>query len=207
MASPLLPDGFVYLEDVIPAIRLEIRYCSNNNFIGRPVDGYRKPRAILTREAAAALQGVQEELVPFGFGVKVFDAYRPQRAVDNFVRWAADLDDTKAKVQYYPDVAKQDLFKDGYIAARSSHSRGSTVDLTIVELSSGAELDMGSPFDFFGPASWPASTLVPPSRLANRLLLRTLMMKYGFNPYEQEWWHFTLAGEPYPETYFDFPVE
>ena len=207
MASPPLPDGFVYLEDIISSIKLEIRYFSDNNFTGRPVDGYLKPRAILTREAAAALKGVQDELLPFRLGLKVFDSYRPQRAVDNFVRWAADLNDTKAKTRYYPEVAKQDLFKEGYIAAKSSHSRGSTVDLTVIELSSGAELDMGGSFDFFGPISWPDSTLVPPSRLAHRLLLRTLMMKHGFNPYAQEWWHFTLANEPYPETYFDFPVE
>ena len=207
IAATPLPEGFVYLEDVIPSIRLEICYFSDNNFTGRPVDGYLKPRAILTREAAAALKGVQDELLPFGLGIKLFDAYRPQRAVDSFVRWAADLNDTTAKTRYYPEVAKQDLFNDGYIAAKSSHSRGSTVDLTIVELSSGTELDMGSPFDFFGPISWPDSTLVPPPRLAHRLLLRTLMMKYGFYPYAQEWWHFTLANEPYPETYFDFPVE
>jgi zinc D-Ala-D-Ala dipeptidase len=207
MASPPLPDGFVYLEEVVPSIRLEMRYFSDNNFTGRPVDGYLKPRCIVTKEAAAALKGVQDELSPFGLGIKVFDAYRPQRAVDNFVRWAADLNDTILKPRYYPDVAKQDLFKEGYIAAKSSHSRGSTVDLTIIELSSGAELDMGSSFDFFGPISWPGSALVPPPKLAHRLLLRTLMMKYGFNPYAQEWWHFTLAGEPYPETYFDFPVE
>lgn len=207
LAAPTLPDGFVYLEDVIPSIRLEIRYCSDNNFTGRQVDGYLKPRAILTRKAATALKGVQDELLPFGLGLKIFDAYRPQRAVDNFVRWAADLNDTKAKTQYYPEVAKPDLFKEGYIADKSSHSRGSTVDLTIIELSSGVELDMGSPFDFFGPISWPASTLVPAPELAHRLLLRTLMMKHGFNPYAQEWWHFTLAGEPHPDTYFDFPVQ
>jgi D-alanyl-D-alanine dipeptidase len=154
-----------------------------------------------------ALGNVQDELLPFGLGIKIFDAYRPQRSVDNFVRWAADLSDTKTKVQYYPNVAKQDLFREGYIAAKSSHSRGSTVDLTIMELSSGAELDMGSPFDFFGPISWPESTIVQPAKLAYRLLLKTLMMKYGFKPYAQEWWHFTLVGEPYPDTYFDFPVE
>ena len=207
MASQQLPDGFVYLEEVVPSIRLDMRYFSEDNFTGKPVDGYLKPRGIITRQAAMALGNVQDELVPFGLGIKIFDAYRPQRSVDNFVRWAADLSDTKTKVQYYPNVAKQDLFREGYIAAKSSHSRGSTVDLTIMELSSGAELDMGSPFDFFGPISWPESTIVQPAKLAYRLLLKTLMMKYGFKPYAQEWWHFTLVGEPYPDTYFDFPVE
>lgn len=205
--SPPLPDGFVDLQEFIPSLRLELRYCSDNNFTGRPVDGYLKPRGIATREAAAALKKVQDELLPFGLGIKVFDAYRPQRAVDSFVKWAENREDTLAKARYYPDVAKRDLFREGYIADRSSHSRGSTVDLTIIELSSGAELDMGSPFDFFGPISWPDSTLVSPSQRANRLLLRTLMVKHGFNPYAQEWWHFTLASEPYPATYFDFPVE
>lgn len=205
--SPPLPEGFVDLQEIIPPLRLEMRYCTENNFTGRPVAGYLKPRGITTGEAAAALKKVQEELLPFGLGIKVFDAYRPQRAVDSFVRWAGALDDTLGKARYYPDVAKEDLFKEGYIADRSSHSRGSTVDLTIIDLVSGVELDMGSPFDFFGPISWPDSTLVPPSQRAHRLLLRTLMVKHGFNPYTQEWWHFTLAAEPYPVTYFDFPVE
>lgn len=204
---PPLPDGFVDLQEIIPSLRLELRYYSDNNFTGRPVAGYLKPRGIATREAAAALKKVQDELLPFGLGIKVFDAYRPQRAVDSFVKWAENREDTLAKARYYPDVAKRDLFKEGYIADRSSHSRGSTVDLTIVELASGTELDMGSPFDFFGPISWPDSTLVSPSQRANRLLLRTLMVKHGFNPYAQEWWHFTLASEPYPAAYFDFPVE
>lgn len=206
-AAGPLPDGFVYLEDVVPSARLDMRYFTDNNFTGRPVDGYLKPRCIITREAGLALKQVQDDLVPFGLGMKVFDAYRPQRAVDNFVRWAADLGDTKTKAQYYPGVAKENLFKEGYIAAKSSHSRGSTVDLTIIEVSSGAELDMGSPFDFFGPISWPDSPLVAPEKRAHRLLLRALMVKYGFRPYAQEWWHFTLEREPYPDTYFDFPVE
>ena len=206
-AAGPLPDGFVYLEDVVPSARLDMRYFTDNNFTGRHVDGYLKPRCIITREAGLALKQVQDDLVPFGLGMKVFDAYRPQRAVDNFVRWAADLGDTKTKAQYYPGVTKENLFKEGYIAAKSSHSRGSTVDLTIIEVSSGAELDMGSPFDFFGPISWPDSPLVAPEKRAHRLLLRALMVKYGFRPYAQEWWHFTLEREPYPDTYFDFPVE
>jgi D-alanyl-D-alanine dipeptidase len=202
-----LPDGFVYLKDIIPSARVEMRYFSDNNFTGRPADGYLADRCILTKEAAVALKRVENDLSPFGLGIKVFDGYRPQRAVDSFVRWASDVKDTKTKARYYPDVDKKNLFKGGYIAAESSHTRGSTVDLTIVQSASGAELDMGSPFDFFGPISWPDSNLVPADRLAHRLLLRTLMMKHGFNPYAQEWWHFTLAREPYPDRYFDFPVE
>jgi len=206
-AAQLLPEGFVYLDDVIPGIRLEMRYYSDNNFTGRRVDGYLKPRCIISKPAALALKKVQDDLLPFGLELKIFDAYRPQAAVDNFIRWAADIGDTKMKKEYYPDVDKTNLFRDGYIASRAGHTRGSTVDLTIVQSGSGKELDMGGTFDFFGPVSWPDSSLVPAVKRANRLLLRTLMIKYGFNPYEKEWWHFTLANEPYPNTYFNFPVE
>jgi len=205
-----LPEGFVYVDQLIPEAKLEIRYATPHNFIGRPIDGYEKPRAILTRQAAEALAKVQEALKPFGLGLKVFDAYRPQRAVDHFVRWAKDLDDTSMKQEFYPTVEKRHLFRDGYIAARSSHSRGSTVDLSLAPLDGptpGAELDMGSPFDYFGRSSWPDSAAVYPAQRAHRLLLRTLMAKHGFKPYAQEWWHFTLEREPFPETYFEFPVQ
>jgi len=205
-----LPPGFVYVDDAVPEVKQEIRYATPHNFVGRPIDGYLKPRAILTRQAAEALKAVQAELKPFGLGLKVFDAYRPQRAVVQFVRWAEDLGDTTMQWEFYPTVEKKNLFKDGYIAARSSHSRGSTVDLTLAPLAGatpGEELDMGSPFDFFGPQSWPDSPAIGPSQRAHRLLLRTLMLKHGFNPYPQEWWHFTLKNEPFPDTYFDFPVE
>jgi zinc D-Ala-D-Ala dipeptidase len=203
--SVSLPQGFVYLDAVIPDIRLDLRYCSEHNFVGERIDGYRAPRAILSREAAAALAKVQEDLRPFGLGLLVFDAYRPQRAVDHFVRWAQDLQDIRTKVEFYPDVDKQDLFREDYIAARSSHSRGSTVDLTLVALDSSpgdGGLDMGTGFDFFGPESWPDYAGVAPAQRAHRLLLQ-----HGFRPYPKEWWHFTLADEPYPETWFDFPVQ
>jgi D-alanyl-D-alanine dipeptidase len=203
-----LPEGFVYLDVAIPDIAVELRYFTSDNFVGRPVDGYVHAHAILSKPAAAALARVQESLRPFGLGLKVFDAYRPQRAVDHFVRWAADLQDRETKAKYYPRVAKKDLFSEGYIAARSSHSRGSTVDLTIVFRAPDGtvkELDMGSSWDFFGPISWPASDAVSAQQRANRTLLRTLMMNHGFQPYTQEWWHFTLRNEPHPETYFDFP--
>jgi D-alanyl-D-alanine dipeptidase len=207
VTSQTLPEGFVYLDDVIPGIKLEMRYYTDNNFTGCRVDGYLKPRCIITEPAAQALKSVQSDLMVFGLELKIFDAYRPQAAVDNFIRWAADVRDTKMKKEYYPDVDKTNLFKDGYIASRSGHTRGSTVDLTIIQSGSGKELDMGGPFDFFGPVSWPDSSLVPAVKRANRLLLRTLMIRYGFNPYEKEWWHFTLANEPFPKTYFNFPVE
>lgn len=207
--SPL-PKGFVYLEQVIPTVQRDIRYFTSDNFVGQRIDGYVAPQCILTVKAAEALREVQADLGSFGLGLKVFDCYRPQSAVQQFVRWARDLDDTKTKNRFYPDVEKSSLFKEGYIAARSSHSRGSTVDLTIVELGgneSGGELDMGSNFDLFSPKSWPMNREIASSRRAHRMLLRDLMVKHGFAPYEQEWWHFTLRHEPYPTTYFNFPVQ
>ena len=205
-----LPKDFVYCETVVPGIRTELRYATAHNFVGEKIEGYRQPRCILTRQAATALGKVQEELRPFGLGLKVFDAYRPQRAVDHFVRWARDLDDTRMKAEFYPAVAKNDLFKEEYIAARSGHSRGSTVDLTMVSLagkSVGSELDMGTGFDFFGTESWPDNPSMTAQQRANRLLLQALMEKCGFRPYAREWWHFTLEHEPFPATYFDFSVE
>ena len=205
-ASDAVPHGFVDLKKAVPALQVEARYYGSNNFLGRPVDGYEAPRCYLTRPAAKALKAAEEALAPFGLGLKVFDAYRPQRAVDHFVRWAKDLGDTKMKARYYPRVAKSVLFKEGYIAARSGHSRGSTVDLTLIDRASGRELDMGTGFDFFGPESWPSSMAVTAQQRANRLLLRSVMTRAGFRPLQEEWWHFTLENEPFPERYFDFPV-
>lgn len=205
-----LPQGFVDLKEVIPDVVVDLRYFGRHNFVGERIDGYLAPRAILSREAADALAEVQEELRSFGLGLKVFDAYRPQRAVDHFVRWAADVSDTRTKAEFYPDVAKADLFEEEYVAARSSHTRGSTVDLTLVGRAapgSVVELEMGSRFDFFGPASWPMYADIPARARAHRLLLRSLMTKHGFEPYPREWWHFTLRGEPFPDTWFDFPVQ
>ncbi len=205
-----LPAGFVYVDEVIPDLRLDLRYAGSHNFVGERIDGYLKQRCILTREAVDALKRVQEDLRPFGLGLMVFDAYRPQRAVDHFIRWARDTADTRMKREFYPDVEKKDLFRDGYIAARSGHSRGSTVDLTIVSLKGedpGSEIDMGSAFDFFGRRSWPGYTGIPSGTRAHRMLLRLVMKKHGFQPDSREWWHFTLKGEPYPATYFNFPVQ
>lgn len=205
-----LPAGFVYVQDVAPGIEVDLRYASDRNFLGQRVDGYVEPRCILTRAAAEALGKVQADLGSFGLGLKIFDAYRPQRAVNHFVRWAQDLEDTKMTAEYYPRVAKKDLFKEGYIAEKSGHSRGSTVDLTIVSFDAQgrrSELDMGTGFDFFGPESWPDSMLVSATQRAHRMLLSLVMQKHGFAPYAKEWWHFTLKKEPFPQTYFDFPVQ
>ncbi len=205
--SPSLPDGFVYIEQMIPDITTEIRYYTGHNFVGERINGYLKPRCILTRDATDQLKKVQIELRKSGLGLKIFDAYRPQKAVDHFVLWAKDHNDIKMKTEFYPNVKKENLFKEGYIASKSSHSRGSTVDLTIISLKTHKALDMGSNYDFFGPASWLNYPDITPLQRSNRNLLRSLMTKYGFNPYPQEWWHFTLKNEPFPDTYFDFPVQ
>ncbi|MGC9456586.1 MAG: M15 family metallopeptidase [Halothiobacillaceae bacterium] len=197
----------VDLAGVAPEIVCDLRYLSADNFVGAPVDGYRANRCLLTVQAAEALALVDRRLAPMGLGLRVFDAYRPQRAVDHFVRWAKDVEDTATQTEYYPEIDKTRLFPEGYIAERSSHSRGSTVDLTLVDRQSGESLDMGTDFDFFGPQSWPRSQAVSAQQRANRLLLRALMMEAGFEPYEQEWWHFTLRDEPCPDRYFDRPVE
>lgn len=202
-----LPDGFVRLNDALPEAVYEIRYYSGDNFVGQRITGYEAPVAIIAKPAADALKRVVAELKPFGLNIKIFDAFRPQRAVDHFVRWAKDIEDIRMKAVYYPDVQKQHLFRDGYIAAKSGHSRGSTVDLTIVDATTGKPLDMGTSFDFFGLESWPDNLSMSGQVRANRALLQKVMGKNGFKPYEAEWWHFTLESEPYPNTYFDFPVQ
>jgi D-alanyl-D-alanine dipeptidase len=205
-----LPSGFVYLSDVAPTIVLDMRYANSDNFIGTPIEGYINPVAIATKEAAVALNNVQTNLQRFGLGLKIYDAYRPQRAVDHFVRWAKDLTDVRKQTEYYPKVAKQILFQEGYIASKSGHSRGSTYDLTLVSIANKGvprELDMGSPFDFFDPKSGSEYADLSVTQRANRLLLKTVMVKLGFKPYPKEWWHFTLKEEPYPDTYFNFVIE
>ena len=190
---------------VVPGLVAEIRYAGSHNFVGRPIDGYRATRCLLTQPAANALAEVARDLATRGLVIKVFDCYRPTRAVADFVRWARDPRDQAAKAEFYPDVDKRTLFRDGYIASRSGHSRGSTVDLTLAR-ADGAELDMGTPFDFFSPHSWPSDRSVSAEAQANRALLAQAMRKRGFSPYDKEWWHFTLREEPYPQTYFDFVV-
>ncbi len=202
-----LPDGFVYAKSVIPDIDVELRYFSTNNFVGDTITGYNANTLIVTKPTAEALKNVQDELATQNLCIRVYDAYRPQRAVNHFIRWAKDLDDTRNKGSFYPNVKKRDLFRDGYIASRSGHSRGSTVDLTIIDADTLEPLDMGSPYDFFGEPSWVAYQSLSDIQKKNRQLLQTVMQKHGFRNYAQEWWHFTLRREPFPKTYFDFVVE
>lgn len=200
-------EKFVYLDEEIPNIIVDARYFTQDNFVGMQVDGYKQARVLLTKRAATALKKVQSELNKEGLGLKVFDGYRPQKAVNHFVRWAKVPGDTLTKSKYYPKVDKRNVFKLGYVASRSGHSRGSTVDLTVVDLETGQELDMGSGWDFFGEISWHASDEVSPEQKANRQKLKAIMAKYGFKAYSKEWWHYTLRNEPFPDRYFDFDVE
>jgi D-alanyl-D-alanine dipeptidase len=202
-----LSKKFTYLSKIDKTIQSELRYLGTNNFIGTPIDGYYKNCVIVTKETAFALKKVQQILLKKGLSLKIFDAYRPQQSVDHFVRWGKVLNDTLMKKKYYPDVPKSKLFEQGYIALKSGHSRGSTVDLTIVQRASGKELDMGSIYDFFGEESHPSFKKINTNQQKNRLYLREIMLKNGFKPYEKEWWHFTLKKEPFPKTYFNFPIK
>lgn len=205
--SQKLPEGFVYLSDVDASIQKELRYLSNHNFIGKPIDGYKNDCLIVTKQTAEALKKVQFLLKEKGIGLKLFDAYRPQKAVDHFVRWAKVLNDTLMKKEFYPKVPKSQLFNLGFIASKSGHTRGSTVDITLVNIKTGKELDMGSAYDFFGEESHPFYKSITKKQQENRLLLRKIMVENGFSPYDNEWWHFTLKNEPFPQTYFDFNIE
>lgn len=230
-ANPL-PEGFIEIREIIPDPVMDIRYVTDHNFLGTPVDGYEAAGCYLTREAATALAGVQADLRPFGFSIKIYDCYRPQQAVDHFVRWAKDVTDAATQTEFYPTLDKQNLFRDGYVAEKSSHSRGSTVDLTIVPLPvpdqpefvlgqtrqkecylpadqrfADNSIDMGTGFDCFHERSHPENPNLSQSQRINRLLLKTLMEKHGFQYYDKEWWHFTLKNEPFPDTYFDFKVK
>lgn len=200
------PSGFVLLAEHVPGIIQEIRYYSTYNFIGDRIDGYEEPCALLTKEAARALKSVSNELTVQGCRLKVFDAYRPVSAVKHFILWGIEDQDVRMKPYFYPDLQKQELFAKGYIAKESSHSRGSTIDLTLLDMATGRELDMGSPFDRFGEISHPDYRGITQEQYDNRMLLRRAMLRGGFEPIDCEWWHFTLRDEPYPDTYFDFPV-
>lgn len=202
-----LPKGFTYLNEMISDIVLEVRYAGSNNFLGTPVEGYKDEIVILSTPAAQALIKVQQELKTLGYCLKVFDGYRPQRAVNHFISWAKVSGDTLKKQQFYPDVDKKNLFNLGYISSRSGHSRGSTVDLTIVDYNTGKEVDMGGAYDFFGELSHHNYSGISEVQKNNRVFLKRIMMKHGFQPYAQEWWHYTYQPEPFPDTYFDFVVE
>jgi len=218
-------ENFTLISEAIPDVILEIRYFSTFNFVGAKVDGYLSPTALLTIEAADSLKAVNDEVMKLGYRLKIFDAYRPQEAVDHFVRWASDLDDTAMKQYFYPEVDKSILFEQEYIMEKSGHTRGSTVDLTLFDMATQRELDMGSTFDWFGKESHPdfcgdpdtgiydkkAAEKEPrgltEAQFRNRQLLREVMLKHGFKPLDSEWWHFTLRNEPFPDTYFNFPVK
>lgn len=225
-----LPDGFVYLSNVAPDILQDIRYDSYHNFLGRPVDGYDAAECVLTVQAAQALVKVEAELKSSNLSLKVYDCYRPQRAVNDFIRWSQDSSDNKMKAEFYPRVDKADLFTLGYIAAKSGHTRGSTVDVTIVPIPTLQQqvyyrgqalvacyasymqrfrdnsIDMGTGYDCLDTTAYPLTGQVSITAHDNRMLLRNIMQKYGFAPYNKEWWHFTLVNEPYPDTYFTFPI-
>ena len=205
--SPDDPSGFVVLAEVVPDIIQEIRYYSTYNFVGDRIDGYYQPCALMTIEAAQALKKVSDDVMKQGYRLKIYDAYRPQMAVDHFVRWAKDIDDNRMKKYFYPKVDKTKLFDEGYIDAKSGHSRGSTVDLTLFDMKTGKEVDMGGTFDYFGELSHTDYTKITKQQLKNRMILRDAMVKNGFKPLYTEWWHFTLEDEPYPDTYFTFPVK
>jgi len=199
------PAAFVDAATIVPGLLTEMRYAGSHNFVGRRIDGYEAPRCLLTRAAAEALAEVARDLAAQNLVIKAFDCFRPTRAVANFVRWARDLRDVAGRAEFYPDVDKRTLFRDGYIASHSGHSRGSTIDMTLAH-ADGSELDMGTPFDFFSPKSWTANPSIGSEARANRALLGAAMRRRGFRGYEREWWHFTLRHEPFPQTYFDFPV-
>ncbi len=200
------PSGFVLLSDYVPGMIQEIRYFSTYNFVGDRINGYEEPVALMTAQGARALRRAADELNVKGYRIKVFDAYRPARAVEHFVMWGIEDMDLRMKPYFYPGLEKQELFAKGYIAGKSSHSRGSTVDLTLLDMASGREVDMGAPFDFFGEISHPDFKGITEEQYENRLILRNAMLRNGFLPIDCEWWHFTLADEPYPDTYFDFPI-
>lgn len=204
--APDDPSGFVVLSDVVPDIIQEIRYYSTYNFVGERIDGYEQPCALMTIEAAQALKKVSDDVMKLGYRLKIYDAYRPQMAVDHFVRWAKDIKDTRMKSYFYPKLDKSRLFPEEYIMEKSGHSRGSTVDLTLFDMKTGKDLDMGGTFDYFGELSHPDYTKITKQQLKNRMILRDAMIRNGFKPLYTEWWHFTLENEPYPDTYFTFKV-
>ena len=201
----MLPEGFVYIRDVIPTAYEDIRYAGSHNFVGCPVDGYFAPRGVLRTEAALALKSAADAFEAKGLYLLIYDAYRPQRAVDHFVRWAKDLSDTKMKAEFYPTLEKSELFPRGYIAVYSGHSRGMTVDLTLTDRD-GTPLDMGGEFDWFAKISSHDYEALTPAQRENRRLLRAGMLEAGFEDYSEEWWHYTLPSDA-PKVYYDFPIE
>jgi D-alanyl-D-alanine dipeptidase len=201
------PQDFINLKEIIPNIQVELAYATKENFTGNIVDGYDANIAYMTETSAMALKSAQEEFNHYGLGIKVYDSYRPVRAVECFQKWGETPADESIKKIYHPDLTKHDLFRIGYIATRSSHSRGSTLDMTLIELDCEKELDMGSIFDFFGEVSHTAYPKLTPDIRRNRLMLKSTMEKFGFANYHHEWWHFRLEDAPYPDSYFDFVIK
>ena len=197
---------FVNITDVVPDAILEIRYYSTYNFVGTRIDGYEQPVALLLKEAADSLKAVSDDVIAQGYRLKIYDAYRPQMAVDHFVRWSQNPADTCMKRYFYPMYDKPYLFENDYIMAKSGHTRGATVDLTLFDMATEKELDMGGTFDWFGEESHPDYKGITEQQFKNRMILREAMLRHGFKPLDSEWWHFTLRNEPYPDTYFNIPV-
>jgi D-alanyl-D-alanine dipeptidase len=202
-----LPEGFVYVTNEIPSIKTELRYFSENNFVGSIIDGYKANTTILTKEATIALKNVQEQLLKKNLSLKIYDAYRPQKAVNYFWKWSKNLNDTLMKQQYYPNLKKHDIFTRQFIAKYSRHSSGSTVDVTIVDNVTGKELDMGTPYDFFGEESSINFKGINETQQKNRMLLLQIMLRNEFRNYPKEWWHYTLKNEPFKNHYFNFDVK
>ena len=201
----MMQEGFVDLQEAVPGVAAEIRYATAHNLTGHPLAGYLAGRAIATREAAAALAIASEQAARLGFGLLIYDAYRPQKAVSDFVTWSGEEENGQTKGEFYPALEKSELFPQGYIARRSGHSRGSTIDLTLTR--GGEPVDMGTCFDRMGMESHHSFRDLTPEQLEHRAVLRAIMAYAGFAPYECEWWHYSLMDEPYPETYFDFDIE
>ena len=197
---------FVFVDELVPGIRWDSKYATWDNFIGRPVDGYLANRIVGTRALCAALALAREHAASFGFGLVLWDGYRPQRGVDCFLRWSAQPEDGRTKDRHYPNLDRPEMFERGYVAAKSGHSRGSTVDLTLFHLATGELVAMGGGHDLMDPVSHHDARDVGPLEALHRRQLRTIMEDCGFLSYRQEWWHYTLRDEPYPDTYFDFPI-
>lgn len=202
-----LPEHFVYLEEIDGTIVQDIKYATSDNIVGRPVKGYEAPRCIVTQQVAELLSLIHKKLALQSLGLKVFDCYRPQMAVDDFYAWSLDLNDQKTKAQYFPRVNKADLFELHYFAKKSGHTRGSTIDLTLINLKDNSELEMGTTFDFMDELSYPTNTTIKNEHYQNRMILRNIMLEHHFIPLATEWWHYTFRDEPYKDTYFNFPVK
>jgi zinc D-Ala-D-Ala dipeptidase len=199
-------DGFVYVDEAVPGVRWDSKYATWDNFTGKPIDGYLANRMVATKEFCEALVGVREAAESRGFGLLLWDVYRPQRAVDCFMRWAEQPEDGRTKQRHYPRINRAEMFDKGYVARRSGHSRGSTVDMTIYDLATGELLPMGGDHDVMDEISHHGAENVTEAETRNREHLRSLMEAGGFEAYAYEWWHYTLKNEPYPDTYFDFPI-